>query len=162
MTTKTLSGLPCCRYIVTDATLFREQEAPYQVYSKRWQTMDIVDISDWASDEIKTVDISQIYLDAPWTVQVREFVPVEGDLLEEQWTSQGVTRAHRIPRYGLADMNETAEMMQWWIDQNVYTYIAGTIKHTDAFFWNTYFAAFRHPTKAKVSCFYILWSRRPC
>lgn len=123
--------------------------------------MDIIEISDWASDEIKTVDISQIYLDAPWTVQVREFVPVEGDLLEERWTSHGTTISHRIPRYGLADMNKTANMMQWWIDQNVYNYIVGTLKGTDAFFWDTYLAAFRHPTKAKVSRFYVLPSRRP-
>lgn len=123
--------------------------------------MDIVDISDWASDEIKTITISQVYLNAPWTVQVREFVPVDGDLLERRWTSHGVTKSHRIPRYGLADMNETAKMMQWWIDKNIHVYIAGTIKDTDTFFWDTYVAAFRHPNKAKVSLSYILCSIPP-
>ncbi|OTB14989.1 hypothetical protein K445DRAFT_61587 [Daldinia sp. EC12] len=147
---KTLSKMPCYRYIITDASLYREQEAPYQLYSTRWQNMNIVDIDGWASDEIKTIVISQIFLDAPWTVKVREFVPVEGDLLEEKWESNGVIRTHPIPKYGLADMNQVAEMMQDWTDQNVFKYIEGSVSKLDDLFWETYMMAFRHPQKAKT------------
>src|SRR6202034_126681 len=62
----TLSSLPCLRYIITDSLLYREQSAPYQLFSKRWQTMDLVDITEWASAETKTIELTQVFLHAPF------------------------------------------------------------------------------------------------
>lgn len=113
--------------------------------------MDLVDITTWADDEVKTITISQIFLDAPYKVQVRRFVPVEGDLLEEKWTTNGEVRTTKFPCYALSDMNATADFLVRFIDKNVGTYIKGAIGESDALIWDTYWMAFRHANAAKVS-----------
>ncbi|GAB1317293.1 Zn(2)-C6 fungal-type domain-containing protein [Madurella fahalii] len=143
--------LPCLRWIITDSSLYREQSRPYQMFSRRWQTMDLVDIKDWASTETRNIRLSQIYLDAPYEVEVREFVPVEGDMLEEKWTSNGVVKTHKIPRYALADMGKSAVVLQAFIQRSIGTYISGTVGESDELIWKTYSFAFQHSFKAKTS-----------
>lgn len=119
--------------------------------------MELVDITDWASDETKTITVSQIFLDAPYEVKVKEFIPVQGDMLVEQWNSGGVVKSHKIPRYALADMEETARMLQKFIDKSVANYILGALaprnsgKTEDELLYQTYMGAFRHVHEAKVS-----------
>lgn len=113
--------------------------------------MDLVDIRNWASPETKTIIISQIYLDAPYPVQVREFQPVEGDRLEEKWVSNGVMRSHKIPSYALTDMEKTATMLRVLIERNVGTYLNGTVGLADELVWKTYSFAFSYCRSAKVS-----------
>ncbi|KAF8846805.1 hypothetical protein BDZ45DRAFT_608397 [Acephala macrosclerotiorum] len=156
VTGPTICKLPCLRYIISDASVYREQAAPYQLFSKRWQNMELIDITTWASEETKTIVISQIFLDAPYQVKVKEFVPVEGDMLEEQWNSGSVVKSHKIPRYALADMEETAQMLQDFIDKSVAKYILGALaprnsgKTEDELLYYTYMAAFKHIHEAKV------------
>ncbi|KAI0139132.1 hypothetical protein F4776DRAFT_654250 [Hypoxylon sp. NC0597] len=151
MSNRTISKLPCLRLIITDATIYREQLAPYQGFSKRWQNMDIVDIQDWASDEVKTIYISQAFLDAPYPVEVREFIPREGDLVEEKWITDGKERTHRVPEYALANMEKHAEDLQAFIDKNVGTYIVGAIGTADEFLWKTFCMAFRQVKEAETA-----------
>ncbi|SPQ27182.1 dc7b8959-bb24-4bdd-88c8-e08b8e00ba17 [Thermothielavioides terrestris] len=150
LTVPVIRKLPCLRWIITDSSLYREQSKPYQLFSTRWQSMDLVDIDTWASSEVRRIRLSQIYLDAPYEVEVREFVPVEGDMLEEKWTSNGVTRSHRIPRYALADMEKSAAVLQAFIQDNIARYICGTVGQSDELIWQTYFFAFRHAQSAKT------------
>ncbi|KAI1138635.1 hypothetical protein F5Y05DRAFT_45398 [Hypoxylon sp. FL0543] len=150
MSSRTISKLACLRLIITDASIYREQPAPYQGFSKRWQNMDIVDIQDWASEEVKTIYISQAFLDAPYPVKVREFIPREGDLIEEKWVTNGVEKSHWVPRYALADMEKHAEELQAFIDHNVGKYIVGAIGTEDDFLWDTYCMAFKRANNAKT------------
>lgn len=92
-----------------------------------------------------------MYLDAPYPVRVREFLPVDGDLLEESYTSDGIVKRHPVPRYALVSMKETAWMLQNFIDRNVGTFIEGTVGESDQLIWSTYQFAFAHIQKAKVS-----------
>ncbi|AEO71828.1 uncharacterized protein THITE_2031104, partial [Thermothielavioides terrestris NRRL 8126] len=153
LTVPVIRKLPCLRWIITDSSLYREQSKPYQLFSTRWQSMDLVDVDTWASSEVRRIRLSQIYLDAPYEVEVREFVPVEGDMLEEKWTSNGVTRSHRIPRYALADMEKSAAVLQAFIQDNIARYICGTVGQSDELIWQTYFFAFRHAHSARVGIY---------
>ncbi|KAI9367609.1 hypothetical protein BJX61DRAFT_527621 [Aspergillus egyptiacus] len=149
---KTLSirKLPCLRYIITDVSLYREQDRPCQIFSTRWQSMDLVDITDWASSEIKTITLSQIYVRAPYDVQVRKFMPAEGDMLELTWASGPFIRRQRMPEYALADMESAAKTLQWLTSNYVGQYIRDTVGELDLLIWTTYFFAFRHQAKAKT------------
>ena len=117
--------------------------------------MDLVDITDWAADEIKTIRVKQISLgdiDADLTLEVKKFIPVEGDLITEVWTDhQGTIRTHDIPPYALADMEKTAKTIQEFVDANIIRYIIGTVGNLDPLLWNTYFIAFKHANEAAVS-----------
>ncbi|KAK5702417.1 hypothetical protein LTR17_022344 [Elasticomyces elasticus] len=147
----TMSRLNCLRYKITDAALYREQDAPFHMWSKRWKNMDLVDIADWASDEIKTITISQIFLDAPYKVRVKRFIPRDGDMLEDAWFQNGTMRKYQIPCYALCDMAETATMLEDFIDHNIGTYIRGAISHCDGLIWETYLKAFVHYGEARTS-----------
>ena len=152
MTGPTLCKMPCYRYIVTDAHLYREQQAPYQLFSKRWQSMDIVDIpaSHWESDEIRTIAVAPSCVNAPFAFQVRKFRPVEGDRLQDEWpTPHGMNRVS-MPNYAVADMRKAAMEMKAYIDQSIVTFINATVGGLDQLLWETYMMAFRHIRDAKV------------
>lgn len=147
ITGPTLCKMPCYRYIITDASLYREQRAPYQVYSRRWQSMDIIDIpkSDWASPEIRTIIVSPNHLDAPFQFAVRKFLPIDGDLLEEQWmTPSGQKKTVPVPPFAVADMHATAADMKEYVERNISHFIAKAIGNEDPLLWETYTEAFRH------------------
>ena len=114
--------------------------------------MDIVDIpsSGWASDETRTIVLSPIHADAPFQIRVREFIPVEGDLLEEQWmTATGLQRIS-LPKYAVADMQEAAGDLKTFIEKNVWNFINASVQKLDPLFWETYYMAFRHIGNAQV------------
>lgn len=112
--------------------------------------MDLVDIDTWASPQVRTILVSQIFLEAPYEVEVREFVPVEGDMLEEMWTSGDSVKRHAIPRYAICDMEKTATALEAFIDRSIYIYIIGAIFNLDILLWYTYYFAFRHIGRAKT------------
>ncbi|KAL4911528.1 hypothetical protein BDW74DRAFT_143075 [Aspergillus multicolor] len=141
--------LPCLRMIITDVSLYREQEMPCQLFSRRWQSMEIVDITDWASSEIKTITLSQIHVDAPYNVQVRKFIPIEGDMLESTWSSGHYVRRHPMPQYALADMEGAAETLKWLTANYVGAYIKYEVGNLDLLIWRTYYFAFTYQQKAK-------------
>ncbi|KAK3395142.1 hypothetical protein B0H63DRAFT_462729 [Podospora didyma] len=152
ITGPTLCKMPCYRYIVTDASLYREQAAPYQGFTKRWQSMDIIDIptNDWASPEIRTIVVSPNYVYAPFEFRVREFIPIEGDLLEEKWMTATGMQTAPIPRYALAEMHRTARDMKDYIERNTHNFINATVGSMHPLLWGTYLMAFRHIGNAKT------------
>ncbi|KAK3991427.1 hypothetical protein QBC44DRAFT_236889 [Cladorrhinum sp. PSN332] len=155
MTGPTLCKMPCYRYIVTDAHLYREQAAPYQLFSKRWQSMDIIEIpaSHWESSEIRTIAVTPSYVNAPFSFQVRMFRPVDGDRLEDEWTRpDGTIGRVRMPNYAVADMHKTAMEMKAFVDQSIVTFINATVGglHVDQLLWETYMMAFRHIRDART------------
>jgi hypothetical protein len=112
--------------------------------------MELVNISDWASDEIKTITISQIFLDAPYDVKVRKFIPQEGDMIEDSWFQNGRMKKYAVPCYALFDLEETAAMLEGFIDRNISKYITGTVSRSDPLILDTYVAAFKHYGEAQV------------
>lgn len=118
--------------------------------------MDLVDITTWASGNTKSIVLSQIFVDAPYQVEVKEFIPVSGDMLEDRWTSNGITRSHPIPPYALVSMENTAHTLLQLIDSKIAIYILATLgpklepTPQDDLLYNTYMAAFSHPSQAKV------------
>lgn len=142
--------MPCYRYIVTDASLYREQKHPS--FSHRWQSMDIIDIpaSDWESSDIRTIVVSPVHVDAPFEFRVRKFNPAEGDVVHEMWkTPQGMKQV-ALPRYALAEMHEAGETLKAYIETSVSKFIVATVGHLDTVFWETYGMAFRHINEANV------------
>lgn len=137
---------------MTDAALYREQKAPFHLFSQRWKTMDLVDITDWASDEVRKISISQTFLTAPYEVRVRKFVSHPGDMLAEKWVNDGNIKTFPIPPYGMVDMVEAACSVGAMIEREVANYINKTIcpNTGDGLVWETYVAAFRWANQAPV------------
>lgn len=79
VTGPTLSGLSCLRYKITDASLFRDQSRSNPYYTQRWQSMEMVSITDWASPESKVIELTHDFGKARFPLRVKQFIPVEGD-----------------------------------------------------------------------------------
>jgi hypothetical protein len=158
-------------YRVTDAALYREQDAPFHMFSKRWKSMDLVDITDWADEEVRTIHISLDFLEAPFPVHVRRFVPVEGDLLEETWVDKnGNQKMWPVPPYAIVRMAEAADAMGEMIEKQVGNYITsllggGTGTGHDLL-WQTYLEAFRYagvaPVGIRLPTYYGTIVANPC
>ena len=114
--------------------------------------MDLIDINEWASDATRSLEVTQTFLHAPYTLEVKQFIPIDGDMLQEIWTDgNGIVRKHDIPPYALHDMGKTAKSIQTFVDKNIATYITGVTGNSDDLLWKTYYMAFQHSEKAAVS-----------
>lgn len=113
--------------------------------------MDLVDITVWASKEIRTIEVTQNFLHAPYKVDVREFVPIEGDMLEERWTDGAIIKTHAIPPYGVVDMEKTAEDLWHFVDENVANYFVNWVGDKDPLLWHTYWMAYKHSEESDVN-----------
>jgi hypothetical protein len=100
--------------------------------------MEIVEIKNWASPEIKTITITQEVKNTSYVLRVREFVPELGDCLERQWKSNGEQRSHKTAPYAIVDMKETGKRILRFVDDNVAVSIRHYIDRTDKLLYPVY------------------------
>ncbi|KAI1334274.1 hypothetical protein F5Y15DRAFT_402168 [Xylariaceae sp. FL0016] len=147
-------AMPCVRYRVTDAALYREQQAPFYLFSQRWKSMDLVDITDWADDEVRSIQISQSFLHAPYEVRVRKFIPMPGDMLEEKWTDRnGKSVTFAVPPYGIVNMEEAGQSLLGMIEREAGNYLNSTVGRLggDQLIWETYVTGFKRADAAPTT-----------
>lgn len=127
------------------------------MFSQRWKSMDLVDIKDWASDEIRTIQISQTFVDARYEVKVRKFIPLQGDMLAQRWKKEGRIVTFDIPPYGLANMKEASKSLSTMVERNIAAYIQKTVGNDGShpILWGTYLMAFKRIQTAPVSITYV-------
>jgi hypothetical protein len=146
----TLSGLPCLRYKISDASLYRDQTSPNLRRTRRWRTMKLYDITNWRSPLVKTISVTQDRGSSAFQLHVKEFVPVEGDRLLKDWMHNGVRKVRRLPPYAIADIRVATRELQHFVDTNAASYIEDDLDDTDKLLWNTYAMAFRYASIAHV------------
>lgn len=114
--------------------------------------MKVVEIQDWRSSEIKTITLTQDVGGATYNLQVREFIPVEGDSLCRGWKTKGVEKRHACTPFAIANMAQTGLQMATFAEQNIDKFIKYYIDKTDKLMWNTYCMAYRYSHVVEV-CF---------
>ncbi|KAF5626713.1 uncharacterized protein FTJAE_9570 [Fusarium tjaetaba] len=127
-----------------------EGQAPYYLFSQRWKSMDLVDITNWATDEVRTIEISLDLLHAPTQIRVRKFIPLPGDLLDETWVKDGETIVYPLPTYAIENMEEAANSFAQARERQAWNYLWSTVGslEEDSLIWETYLAAFRRANSA--------------
>ncbi|KAG6109170.1 hypothetical protein E4U14_003323 [Claviceps sp. LM454 group G7] len=96
---------PCLRYKITDIKLFKSGQVPGFEWTQRWANNIADPIQKWASTEMKVIHISTTYSKKTIELQVRQFVPMEGDKLERTWVHQGTKKSVTVPPYALMDLD---------------------------------------------------------
>ncbi|KAG5938453.1 hypothetical protein E4U59_003767 [Claviceps monticola] len=96
---------PCLRYKITDIKLFKSGQVPGFEWTQRWANNITDPIQKWASTEMKVIHISTTYSKKTIELQVRQFVPLEGDKLERTWVHQGTKKSVTVPPYALMDLD---------------------------------------------------------
>jgi len=146
-----MSRLPCVRYKLADVRLFREGSfATGHEWSHRFSGKKMQNITAWASPEIKTIYVTQDYGGAAIAFNVREFKPVEGDMLHRQWADGDVIKKVPIPNYAVVDMATALQSHKDHIVGDGAKYFTSALKKDDKLVWDTYDTAFRYSNEAKV------------
>ncbi|KAI0109121.1 hypothetical protein GGR51DRAFT_512806 [Nemania sp. FL0031] len=146
----TLSKLPCLRYKISDSQLLDKGPHPRFSWTRRWTTMKICEIEDWASDGIKTITLTQDVGNASYNLQVREFTPLPGDSLVRAWNVTGGVRSHPCAPYAIQNMRETCQTFISFVDRYMETYIEHYIDGNDPLLSKTYQMALGHSRSSQV------------
>lgn len=117
--------------------------------------MDMNDMTDWASDEILTIVVSQIFLHAPYELKVRRFIPRDGDRLEKLWRENGEAKRFSVPPYAIANMEQASESIRVLVEESLHLYLNSLFKlqprdPSGNFLWETYLFAFKYSNQLKV------------
>jgi len=113
--------------------------------------MDIQNITEWASPEIKTIELYR----NTYKVEVREFIPIEGDLLDDFWFDGGVVKARRMPAYALVNLDDAANVRKQFVYNNFSSLVKVMVDKTEPLIWNTYVMAFQYSREGPV-CYEFL------
>lgn len=121
--------------------------------------MEMQDIVEWASPEIKTITLNSPNLGpGTFTLEVREFVPAEGDLMEEVYTNDGRSKIIKLPPYAMVSLKKSADQMREHLKANVGRFISATVdEHASPLIWYTYKMALKCARESSVSwnhCFF--------
>jgi len=156
--------LPCLRYKISDAHLLDHGECPRPSWTRRWTKMEISDIRDWDSTEIKTIAITQDVGGKSYNLKVRKFIPVEGDALERRWKTAGVEQTFKCAPYAIADMKEAGRTLSHFADRTLESTICHYIDETDTLLRSTYHMAYRYSMFVEsekerhlLRCVFRLW-----
>ncbi|OAA37271.1 tetratricopeptide repeat domain containing protein [Beauveria brongniartii RCEF 3172] len=139
--------LPCLRYKIADIALYKSGQVPGFEWTRRWSNEVSDPIDTWASPEVRTIRISEGYSDSVVELQVRQFVPMEGDKLERTWDYNGEKKSVRIPPFALVDTHKTRKAFARHIDASVDDTLKNVIRSVEGTLgkWMrvTYLEAFR-------------------
>ncbi|KAM3480994.1 hypothetical protein MY8738_004685 [Beauveria namnaoensis] len=139
--------LPCLRYKIADIALYKSGQVPGFEWTRRWSNEVSGPIDTWASPEVKTIRISEGYSDSVVELQVRQFVPMEGDKLDRTWDYNGEKKSVRIPPFALIDTQKARKAFAKHIDASVDDTLKNVIKTVEGTLgkWMrvTYLEAFR-------------------
>jgi hypothetical protein len=113
--------------------------------------MKIVEIQEWDSSEVKTIELTQDIGDTFYKVNVRQFTPVKGDSLERRWKTNGEPRSYKCSPYAIVNMKETGQQLMKFVEDNIRTFIEYFIGESDELLRGTYDMAFEHSEKAEAS-----------
>ncbi|KAG5925818.1 hypothetical protein E4U42_003905 [Claviceps africana] len=134
---------PCLRYKITDIRLFKPGQVPGYEWTRRW-TNNISDpIQKWASPEVKFIRISTGYSKKCIELQVREFVPQEGDKLERTWVYQGTKKSVAVPPYALMDLEDGKTAYMKHISEAMGDTLQHVAERSSGLLKKTYIQAFR-------------------
>ena len=114
--------------------------------------MKIVEIDKWRSSEVKIIHVTQDVGNAWYQLKVREFVPVEGDVLERKWVTDGKQQSFECAPYAIANMEETGHDLIRFADNHLLTALCYYTGKDDGLLRNTYDMACQCTRSAEV-CF---------
>ena len=152
MATETALTRPLCvRKKVTDARIFAEGSHPQFRWTQRWKHMKIVEITEWASKEVKTIRLTQDVGNLSYPLRVRQFIPKKGDSLQREWSTRGKPNAFKCAPYAIENMKQTSGELAAFVERSIEPSITYYIDDSDWLLNSTYRMALQYSAKLDVS-----------
>ncbi|XWW92259.1 hypothetical protein V2A60_000182 [Cordyceps javanica] len=111
--------LPCLRYKIADIALYKSGQVPGFEWTRRWSNEISDSIDTWASSEIRTIRVSEGYSASFVELQVRRFVPMEGDKLDRTWDYNGEKKSVSVPPFAIIDTKKAKKAIAKHIDASI-------------------------------------------
>jgi hypothetical protein len=138
------SNLPCVRFKITDIRLFKDGLEPGLTWTKRWPDKKLTDISEWNSITTRNIFTTEGCGLDPLKLEVREFVPQEGDVVMRHWhTDSGLRKSVKVPCYAIANMSAAREAYVKYIETGGQEFFKVCLEEKDPFLRETYIAAYK-------------------
>ncbi|ROT34529.1 hypothetical protein SODALDRAFT_329779, partial [Sodiomyces alkalinus F11] len=143
---KTIRPIFCMRYKVTDVILHRP--AGSLGLTRRWQNGRITDLGDWDAPTVRTIQIMQPMCPEPFKLEVRKFVPRQGDRLDREWLDGSLKKVKPVAPYALADIRRTVRYFRTYVTRCArdafQKYCTGSNDNLDPLIAKNYQAAVLH------------------
>jgi len=112
--------------------------------------MEIVNITNWATSDVKTIHVTQDVAGLTYPFRVREFIPEEGDSLQRIWKTGGVQMCYPCKNYAIDDMKQTGREMVSFVDGSIASFIDHYIEKSDWLLYQTYLMALKYSNDTEV------------
>jgi hypothetical protein len=145
--------LPCVRHKITECELFRRGKGPGLEFTTRWPTMALRDLADheWASDEVRTIQVMSDVSPIPIQLKVRRFQPQKGDSTHRGWMDNNrVKRFTKTTPWAIVNMHAAMETMREYINDNIFSCVEYFLRGSDEWVQSTYNYARRHMERVQV------------
>ena len=109
--------------------------------------MRMADVMEWESPEIKFIEVSHGFCQDPIKLEVRKFVPEDGDVLERKWVDGQVRKTKRVEPYAIVNMARAAQEVRRYIYENVYPCLKTFLEDHDRLVRETYLLAYKQSTR---------------
>ena len=113
--------------------------------------MEPKNITQWRVPTTKLIEVTQIGEGTKYTLEVREFIPLNGDMLEERWRKGDEDIRFRIPPYAIADIHKASVEFEKYINRHVGHYVKNFVRGSDALIAKTYLIAWSYMARKAVS-----------
>ncbi|KAK2772710.1 hypothetical protein FQN53_004457 [Emmonsiellopsis sp. PD_33] len=164
ISTMKIYTLPCLRYKITEATLYRVGKGPGLEFTRRWPVMKLKDISKWASTQVRTIYVKSDVCPEPLELSVRKFVPIPEDRLHKGWMDGKVKKFKETTPYAIVNMISSVETMRTYIHAHTFKCMDFFLRGTDDLIVKTYSFARRYMVqtpfedeKLLLQNFFQLW-----
>jgi hypothetical protein len=160
-------SLPCLRYRLTECTLYRTGKAPGLEFTFRWPVMKLKDISEWESQNLRTVLVKSDVCEVPLKLVVRRFIPIpHKDSIHRSWVDHrnGVKKFKKTTPYAVVNMKNAVQDMREYVTANVFKCMEYFLRGSDQLVKDTYEFARKHMQRVEsdeerklLGNFFRLW-----
>ncbi|KAL1840399.1 hypothetical protein VTJ49DRAFT_525 [Mycothermus thermophilus] len=137
----TLHSLECRRWRLTECTLYRTGKGPGLEFTFRWPEMKLQDIKDWASRDVRTIEVMSDVCPVPLKLHVRKFKPIPGkDATHKSWMDRkaGIRKHKPTTPYAIVNMKNAVHDMHEYISKNAFMSMEHVLRGSDQWVRETY------------------------
>ncbi|ORX98193.1 hypothetical protein BCR34DRAFT_496330 [Clohesyomyces aquaticus] len=142
--------LPCVRYKLTDASLFRLGPTEDFLKSKRWAGRQIKELSTWQSADIKVVELTQDHGNTRIRIPVRKFKPIPGDILFYRWKISSGERTYVCPPYAVTHVEKVGAELRRHIYDTTAVHVESIVNSNNTILVETFRIAMKSVASTRV------------
>ncbi len=107
----------------------------------------MADVMVWETPDIKFIEVSHGLCQDPIKLEVRKFIPADGDVLERKWVDGQVHKTKQVEPYAIKNMTMAAQEVRRYISENVHPCLVTFLEDHDRLVRETYLLAYKQSTR---------------